>query len=90
MNGSMPPTKNKPINFEAALTELETLVDAMEQGGLSLEDSLKKFERGISLTRDCQSALKDAEQKVKILLEKNQSLVLEDFEDEKDNDESDD
>ena len=55
------------IDFEAALAELESLVARMEQGEISLEESLKDFERGIALTRQCQQALKQAEQKVQRL-----------------------
>jgi len=60
-------TETDPVDFEQALKELEALVERMEQGDLTLEDSLKSFERGISLTRRCQQALQDAEQKVEIL-----------------------
>mgnify|MGYP001588530738 CR=1 FL=1 len=49
----------------------------MEQGNISLEDSLKYFEKGVQLTRACQQALKEAEQKVSVLLEKNGSHSLE-------------
>jgi exodeoxyribonuclease VII small subunit len=56
-----------PPSFEQALTELEGLVDALEQGELSLEDSLAAFERGIQLTRTCQRVLDAAEQRVRIL-----------------------
>jgi len=58
-------------DFETALRELETLVEKMEQGDLSLEDSLNHFERGVMLSRTCQQALKAAEQKVEILMQKN-------------------
>lgn len=58
-------------DFETALKELETLVDTMEKGDLSLEDSLSHFERGVQLSRTCQQALKDAEQKVDILMKKS-------------------
>jgi len=58
---------NDELSFEDALGELETLVKDMEAGDLSLEDSLKTFERGVHLTKTCQIALKDAEQKVSIL-----------------------
>ena len=58
-------------DFESALQELETLVEKMEQGELSLEDSLQHFERGVILSRTCQQALKAAEQKVEILMQKN-------------------
>lgn len=56
------------IEFEASLQELESIVDRMEKGEMSLEQSLKDFERGVQLTRQCQQALKDAEQKVSILM----------------------
>lgn len=58
----------KPFNFEQALGELETLVTAMESGDMSLEESLSAFEQGIRLTRECQEALTQAEQKVQLLL----------------------
>lgn len=63
--------QQQSVPFEQSLKELETLVEKMEQGDLSLEESLKHFERGVQLTRTCQQALKDAEQKVEILLKKN-------------------
>ena len=62
----MPRRKADP-SFEESLAELESLVETLEKGELSLEDSLKLFERGIELTRHCQKALKSAEQKVRIL-----------------------
>ena len=55
------------IDFEAALDELEKLVDKMENGQLTLDESLKAFERGVSLTRQCQEALQRAELKVQAL-----------------------
>lgn len=54
-------------DFEAAMVELEALVQRMESGELSLEGSLQEFERGVQLTRICQEALKVAEQRVKLL-----------------------
>ena len=63
--------KQQTPDFETALNELETLVERMEGGEASLEDSLKDFERGIELTRSCQAALTEAEQKVEILLKKD-------------------
>ncbi|MGR8931475.1 MAG: exodeoxyribonuclease VII small subunit [Gammaproteobacteria bacterium] len=68
--------------FEEAMEELEKLVEHMERGDISLEESLKSFERGIKLTRTCQQALQDAEQKVQILLERNGQQSLEPFDDE--------
>jgi len=70
--------KKKP-NFEKALTELETLVEDMEQGNLSLEESLKRFEKGIALSSECQQALQNAELKVKELVAENAKLVEYDF-----------
>jgi exodeoxyribonuclease VII small subunit len=63
----MPVKKTESSSFEEALSELEALVESMEQGELPLEESLKSFERGVTLTRTCQQALKAAEQKVEIL-----------------------
>lgn len=68
------------IDFESALRELEELVERMEQGDLSLEQSLKDFERGVALTRACQQALQEAEQKVQILSRKDEDAELSPFE----------
>lgn len=72
-------TRKKTFDFEKSLSELENLVTRMESGNLSLEDSMTAFEQGIALTRQCQQALKQAEQKVQLLMEKNGQLVAEDF-----------
>jgi len=72
--------KSTQINFEEALKELEALIEHMEEGDITLEESLKCFERGTVLTRTCQEALKAAEQKVQILLEKNDQAKIQDFE----------
>jgi len=58
----------KTINLEKSLADLEALVEQLESGDLPLEKAMKKFEEGIKLTRGCQAALKEAEQKVEILL----------------------
>ena len=57
-----------PLNLEKSLEQLESLIDELESGDLPLETAMKKFEEGIKLTRHCQAALKDAEQRVEILL----------------------
>jgi exodeoxyribonuclease VII small subunit len=67
----MAETQTPPADFESSLTELEALVEKLEQGDLSLDESLKCFERGVQLTRICQTALKQAEQKVEILLRRS-------------------
>jgi exodeoxyribonuclease VII small subunit len=64
------------FNFQQALDELNSIVVKMEQGNLPLEEALQYFEKGISLTRQCQKALQEAEQKVQILLEKNGEITL--------------
>lgn len=58
-------------DFEKSLSELENLVDELESGDISLEESLKKFERGVQLARTCQGVLKNAELRVEQLLENN-------------------
>ncbi len=75
--------KQNSIDFEASLKELEALVEKMEQGEQSLEQSLKDFERGVALTRSCQQALREAEQKVQILMGSDENSALQDFEGEK-------
>ncbi len=71
--------KQETLDFETALGELEALVERMEAGETSLEDSLRDFERGVELTRSCQQALRDAEQKVQQLLEKGDAGELAPF-----------
>lgn len=66
--------KKAAPDFETSLAELQALVERMESGELSLEDSLTAFEQGIGLTRECQAALAQAEQKVQILLERDGEL----------------
>jgi exodeoxyribonuclease VII small subunit len=68
------------INFEAAMVELEKLVAQMEDGDLTLDDSLKAFERGVVLTRQCQQALSRAELRVQTLTDANtlENLTQED------------
>ena len=73
-------TSPKKFNLEKSLTDLENIVDELESGDLPLEKAMKKFEEGIKLTRGCQTALKDAEQKVEILLKSAGGEELEDFE----------
>jgi exodeoxyribonuclease VII small subunit len=56
-------------DLENSLNEINTLITNMEQGNLSLEQSLEKFERGITLIKHCQKVLQEAEQKVQILIQ---------------------
>jgi exodeoxyribonuclease VII small subunit len=71
--------EKKAIDFEQQLETLEALVESLEDGGLSLEDSLTSFEQGIKLARDCQQALKQAEQKVELLMRQGDELVSRPF-----------
>lgn len=71
--------KKTTVDFEQSLGELQQLVERLESGELSLEDSLSAFEQGVVLTRDCQHALSQAEQKVQQLVEKNGELSTEPF-----------
>lgn len=66
--------KKAAVDFEQSLADLQQLVERLEGGELSLEDSLSAFEQGIRLTRDCQAALAQAEQKVQVLLERDGEL----------------
>jgi len=66
-------------DFERALAELESLVERLERGDLPLEEALKTFERGVELTRLCQSSLKSAQQKVEILLKRSGQTAIEPF-----------
>ena len=71
--------KRKKLQFEAAVTELESLVNRLEQGDISLEESLKLYESGVLLARDCQDALQAAEQKVQMLVQQSGQSNLVDF-----------
>ena len=69
-SGEAPSFEGAP-SFEDALEELESIVERMEDGESSLEDSLKLFERGMNLTRRCQKALDDAEQRIRTLADES-------------------
>ena len=73
--------KKSSPTFEQSLEDLEQIVEDMESGDLSLEESLKAFESGVAITRKAQETLASAEQRVKILLAKNGEEALEDFTD---------
>lgn len=80
----------KMPDFERSLGELEALVQKLEQGDVPLEEALRTFERGVALTRQCQTALRTAQQKVEVLLAKNGEEAIEPFDDEDAEDETDD
>lgn len=73
-------SSRKKLDLEKSLADLEALVEELEHGELPLEKAMQKFEEGIKLTRGCQAALREAEQKVEILLKSTGNEdVLEDF-----------
>ena len=80
--------KEKTPDFEQSLLELEALVTRLEQGDVPLEDALKTFERGVALTRQCQTALRTAQQKVEVLLARNGDETVEPFTDSDDADDA--
>jgi exodeoxyribonuclease VII small subunit len=75
-------SKKKTPEFEKSLAELEQLVGSLEKGDLSLEQSLATFETGIKLTRECQTRLVEAEQKVQLLVEEQGQLSAAPFDDD--------
>lgn len=75
------PTKARTVNFEKALAELEKTIEQLERGELTLEESVKQFERGVNLIKSCQSALAQADKRVRVLIEKNNRLQLKELED---------
>ncbi len=73
--------KQATPDFEAALAELEAIVQRLEQGEIPLEESLRQYERGVALTRGCQQALQQAEEKIRVLAKgAGGELVERDFE----------
>ncbi|EAQ65191.1 exodeoxyribonuclease VII, small subunit [Marinomonas sp. MED121] len=74
--------KTSVRHFEDNLVELDNIVNQLESNQLSLEDALKAFEKGVKLSKDCQSVLTQAEQKVQILLEQQGNESLEPFDPE--------
>ncbi|HYN79099.1 MAG TPA: exodeoxyribonuclease VII small subunit [Lamprocystis sp. (in: g-proteobacteria)] len=68
-----------PPPFEQSLSELEAIVDTLEKGEMTLEESLGAFERGVTLTRTCRQALEAAEQRVRILTEGRPDAAPEPF-----------
>jgi len=63
----MPKSASAPPSFEAAISELETIVQQMEAGSLTLEDALERYQRGVGLLKHCQSTLSAAEQRIRVL-----------------------
>jgi|TARA_Y100000992_G_scaffold40358_1_gene22562 exodeoxyribonuclease VII small subunit len=69
-------TKKDTVNFETSLKKLEKIIEKLEDGEISLEDSVKSFEEGIGLVKECQKQLSQAELKVKKLLDNGDTVDL--------------
>ena len=69
-------TKKYTVNFETSLKKLEKIIEKLEDGEISLEDSVKSFEEGIGLVKECQKQLSEAELKVKKLLDNGDTVDL--------------
>jgi len=78
-------SKNSLLDFEKSLLQLEEIVNKMEQGQLSLDQSLDAFEEGVQLTRQCQHMLKTAEQRVSKLVKSEDGIELSPFEQDENN-----
>lgn len=70
---------SKTNNFEENMQGLENIVQELEKGDLNLEDSIKKFEEGIALSKKCNEMLEDAEKKITILIKKDDKIEEEDL-----------
>tara|TARA_B100000945_G_scaffold185776_1_gene148945 strand:+ start:127 stop:351 length:225 start_codon:yes stop_codon:yes gene_type:complete len=67
---------NKKIDFESSLKELESIVEKLEDENINLEDSVKSFEEGVNLVKECQKQLQNAELKIKKLLDDGSSTEI--------------
>lgn len=70
----------KDLNFEETMQELENIVQELEKGNLNLDDSIKKFEEGMNISKKCNEILEEAEKKITILIKKDDKIEEENFE----------
>ena len=70
------------MDFEEKMQELENVVSSLEKGDMNLDESLKKFEEGMNLSKQCNKILEEAEKKITILLEENGEIKEEKFDEE--------
>ena len=78
----------EPVSFEKALVRLETIVEEMESGKLSLEDMMKRFEEGQGLVKVCSTKLNQVEKRIEILVKEGESVTAQPFDDEDDADDA--
>ncbi len=69
----------KELNFEENMDKLEKIVQELEKGDLNLDDSIKKFEEGMKISKECNKYLEDAEKKITVLIENKNEITEEDF-----------
>lgn len=69
----------KEINFETSMEQLEKIVQDLEKGDLNLDDSIKKFEEGMKISKECNKILEDAEKKITVLINDNGNIEEEEF-----------
>lgn len=69
----------KDINFETSMENLEKIVQELEKGDLNLDDSIKKFEEGMKISKECNRFLEEAEKKITVLINENGSIKEENF-----------
>ena len=69
----------KEINFEESMENLEKIVTELEKGDLNLDDSIKKFEEGMKISKECNTYLENAEKKITVLINENGNVTEEDF-----------
>ena len=69
----------KDINFETNMENLEKIVGELEKGDLNLEESIKKFEEGMKISKECNNFLEDAEKKITVLINENGNVTEEEF-----------
>ncbi len=75
----MEENKDKEINFEQAMKELEDIAVELEKGNLNLDESVEKFEQGMELSKKCNQILENAEKRITILLKDGEDLKEENF-----------
>lgn len=69
----------KEVNFEESMENLEKIVEELEKGDLNLDDSIKKFEEGMKISKQCNEYLENAEKKIAVLINENGNLKEEEF-----------
>ena len=69
----------KEVNFEKSMEDLEKIVEELEKGDLNLDDSIKKFEEGMKISKECNDYLESAEKKITVLINENGNVTEEEF-----------